>query len=297
MSTEVIRYRNRRTGNVETESVFAESALRFLYGNPLGRAVVWLILKRTIISHLYGWLQSSPRSRRKIPGFVARLGIDATEADRPLVDYQDLNDFFTRRLRPECRPIDTNPDILVSPADGRTLVLPGIRPDVPLRIKNSQVTLSALLQDERAAARYAGGTALVFRLAPADYHRFHFPDSGVASPSREVGHGLHSVHTIALLGGAPCFRNQRMISFLDSRIFGRIAVVEVGAMLVGGIRQTYSPGTVERGQEQGYFCFGASTVILVIEMGRLNVDEDLLRDSASGLETLVHMGTRIGTRR
>ena len=296
MSDEAIRYRDRPSGEVVAEPVVAEGALRFLYGNPLGRALVWLLLKRPIVSRWYGWLQSRPRSRRKIPAFVARLGVDAREADRPLADYQSLNDFFTRRLRPECRPINTDPNALVSPVDGRTLILPNLDPSAPLRIKNSQVRLAALLQCDKAAAPYAGGTAIVFRLAPADYHRFHFPDSGSASPSREVGHGLHSVHTIALLGGAPCFLNQRMISYLDSPTLGRLAIIEVGAMLVGGIRQTYTPGPVIRGSEKGFFCFGASTVIILIEPNRVRMDDDLLRDSAAGLETLVKVGSRIGTR-
>lgn len=294
MNREPIRYRDRSTGKILAEPVFAESGLRFLYGNLLGRALVWLLLKRHFVSRFYGWLQSRPASSRKIPSFIERLNIDAAEADRPLVEYQSMNDFFTRRLRPECRPIHADPRILISPADGRTLAFPNLDLQKPLRVKNSHVSIVTLLADAEAAKLYSDGTAVVFRLAPADYHRFHFPDAGIAAPSREVGSGLHSVHTIALLGGAPCFLNQRMVSFLDSAIFGRLAIIEVGAMLVGGIRQTYQPGPVQRGAEKGYFCFGASTVIILVEPGRVRIDTDLLNDSSSGLETLVRMGTGIG---
>lgn len=294
MTAESIQYRDRSTGKVLVEPVFAEGALRFLYGNALGRACVWLVLKRRFVSRFYGWLQSRSASRRKIPSFVERLGIDAAEADRPLVEYRSLNDFFTRRLRPECRPIDHDPRVLVSPADGRTLVILGLDIQVPLCVKNSRISIAGLLADEQAARSYAGGTAVIFRLAPADYHRFHFPDSGTATSSRDVGSGLHSVHTIALLGGAPSFLNQRMISFLDSARFGRMAIIEIGAMLVGGIKQTYVPGLVVRGSEKGYFYFGASTVILLLESGRVRIDDDLVQDSAAGLESLVRMGSRIG---
>lgn len=296
MKTEAIRFRDRTTGEILAEPVVAEGALRFLYGRWVGRCLVWALLKRRFVSRFYGWLQNRPASRRKIPAFVARLGIDAHEAERPLTEYTSLNDFFTRRLRPERRPINTNPNVLISPADGRTLVFPAINIEAPLCIKNSRVTIAELVDDASVAQRYGGGTAVVIRLAPADYHRFHFPESGVASVAREVGCDLHSVHTIALLGGAPCFLNRRMISFLDTTAFGRLALIEVGAMLVGGIRQTYIPGPVNRGDEKGYFCFGASTVILLMEPRRIAMDEDLLVTSAEGLETLVRMGARIGRR-
>lgn len=284
------RYRDRETGRIETERVFGGDALRFLYGG--GRPLTDLALTHPLANAIYGWVQRGRWSRKKIGDFVSSLGIDAGEAERPLDEYRSLDDFFTRRLRPGVRPIDRELTHLVSPADGRVLAVP--RLGAELRIKGAQVVPAELLGDRDLAGRYTGGAALVVRLAPADYHRFHFPDGGVAGVAREIPGRLHSVHPIALAAGAPSFRNRRAIASLDSERFGRIAMVEVGALLVGGIVQTYVPGPVERGQEKGYFRMGGSTVVLLFEPGRIVFDADLVESSAGGLETLVRVGTRVG---
>ncbi len=85
-----------------------------------------------------------------------------------------------------------------------------------------------------------------------------------------------------------------MVTMLSGTSCGRMVQVEVGALTVGSIVQTYERGPVKRGQEKGYFHFGGSTVILVTEPGRVVPDEDLLDATARGLETLVKVGTRIG---
>jgi phosphatidylserine decarboxylase len=85
-----------------------------------------------------------------------------------------------------------------------------------------------------------------------------------------------------------------MVSMLSGARCGRILQIEVGALTVGSIVQTYSLGPVTKGQEKGYFHFGGSTVILLAEFKRLVPDEDLLDATAKGLETLVKVGTRIG---
>jgi phosphatidylserine decarboxylase len=87
-----------------------------------------------------------------------------------------------------------------------------------------------------------------------------------------------------------------MVSFLDSSGFGRVAMVDVGALCVGTIVQTYQPGPVARGAEKGYFRFGGSTVILLFQPGAVTLDADLIAHSRAGLETLVQMGSRIGRR-
>src|SRR5690606_10594103 len=118
-----------------------------------------------------------------------------------------------------------------------------------------------LLADAALARRYRGGAALVVRLAPADYHRFHFPESGLAGPARPIPGPLHSVHPIALAGGAPSFRNRRHVTLIETERAGLVAMVEVGALLVGTIEQTYEPGPVTRGDEKGTFRMGGSTVV------------------------------------
>lgn len=289
----VTRFRDRATGHIVEERVFGARALQILYGSPAGRFLSRQVFSRRLPSSAYGWLQRRPSSRSKIPEFVRSLGIDASEAEKPLDQYKSLDDFFVRRLKPEARPIDTCPMHFVSPADGRVLVYSCMEGQW-LKVKGRKVSLAEIVGDEGRARAYRGGSAIVVRLAPADYHRFHFPDEGTASPSVPIAGRLHSVHPIALESGAPSLRNKRVISTLESRNFGRLTMVEVGALCVGTILQTYSPGFVRRGQEKGYFRFGGSTVLVFVEEGRLSLDEDLISASKEGMETQVRMGTRLG---
>lgn len=163
-------------------------------------------------------------------------------------------------------------------------------------MKGCAVTLSELLGDGALARKYEEGTAVVVRLAPPDYHRFHFPEAGEAGEARKIGWHLYSVNPIALQAGAPSFKNKRQVTVLSTKSFGELLLLEIGAIGVGKIVQTYKAGPVARGQEKGIFRFGGSTVMLVAPPGRLKLDEDLVEASARELETFLKMGTRIGCR-
>jgi phosphatidylserine decarboxylase len=145
--------------------------------------------------------------------------------------------------------------------------------------------------------RFDGGPGFIARLCPVDYHRFHFPDSGkVISETRLTG-PLHSVNPVALAArGDLLFRNERVVTVIETENFGAIAYVEVGAICVGKIVQTYGdPSRVERGEEKGYFLFGGSTVIVIGEAGKFTIDSDLLAKSREGTECLIRLGEGIAT--
>ena len=284
---------DRETGEVEEETIYGRSALEFAYRTWLGRAAM-RVLPHGVMSRAYGLLNRRPASKKTILAFIASLGINADDAELPVSEYRSLDEFFCRRLKPEVRPVDGTPDRIVSPADGRTMVFPVVE-GLEFTIKGCRVLLTDLLNNRDEADHYRGGAAVVVRLAPCDYHRFHFPDAGSASGARPVAGRLHSVHPFALESNAPSFRNKRTITHLESEIFGRIALVEVGAFAVGTIIQTYAPGRVERGQEKGYFRFGGSTVVMLLEAGRVAFDDDLVTTSRRGLETFVKMGSSIGS--
>ncbi len=288
-------YRDRASGALVEERVFGERTLRFLYGGGLRGGLARAVLRRPVASRVYGIIQSSALTRSSVEKFARDVGIDPRDAEKPLAEYRSVDEFFARRLRPGARPIDEDATHLVSPADARVLVFPTLDGTV-LPVKGSRVTVEELVGDPALAERYRGGSALVLRLAVVDYHRFHFPDTGVASSWRELGGALDSVHPIALASGAPSFLNKRHASELASDHFGRLLLVEVGALCVGKIVQTYFPGPVRRGVEKGYFRFGGSTIVLVAEKGALRFDDDLVKWSAEGVETLVRMGTRVACR-
>lgn len=291
-----VRFRRRGAPDVVVEPIFAEDTLRWLYEHPLGSFVFRTCLNNEAFCNLYGRFKDTRGSAAGIPAFVQRFGIDMSEAERPIEAYESFNAFFERRLKPGARTFDPDPRAVVSAGDGKVLVYPTLDPDERLPIKGTACSPAALLMDDELASRFRGGAALVLRLAPYDYHRYHFPDGGEAGPARRIRGEYHSVNPIALARVPDLFcRNKREVTVIQGDHLGTHAMVEVGALTVGTIVQTYTPGRVERGQEKGHFRYGGSTVVMFFEPGRVAFDGDLVADSAAGVEVAVRAGMRIGT--
>lgn len=286
---------DRRTGEIRSEIVYEKWFMDRFYGTRWGRWITSLLLAPRPFSRLYGWTQRRPGTRRKIAPFVERYGIDPTESEQPPAAYPSFADFFARRIRPERRPIDPDPGALIAPADGRLLHFP-VRQGRVYPVKGARFALGELAPGTRALSRFDGGTCLILRLAPSDYHRFCYVDDAVQSPVHVVPGGLHSVSPLALRHGLRVFPgNHRHHCTLETRSFGLVLQIEVGALTVGSIRQRHPDGgRVRRGEEKGWFELGGSTLILVFESGRAEVDEDILEQSRAGIETLVRLGEAIG---
>ncbi len=286
---------NRATGALEREIVLGERFVRLLYESRLGRLAARTVLSRRWFSRLCGRLQDSPRSARRIASTVAALRVDLGDAAR--TDFASFNDFFTRALRPGARPVPDDPGVVISPCDARLLAMPVIAPATRFMVKAAPLDLAALLGDGALCALYTGGTLCIYRLCPADYHRFHFPEACVPGTAATIAGRLHSVNPIALTAGLRILdanlRHRTMLA-AGARA-GTICMLEIGAMCVGSIVQTYAPGApAARGAEKGMFRFGGSTVIVLYEPGRVNLDADIAERSAAGIETLVRVGMRIG---
>lgn len=291
------RYIERTDGSLRVERVYGDFVMRVLYGTRAGQFATGRWLVRPAISKAVGVWQDTPMSGRRIAEFVREYEIDMSESVKDVAQFKTFNDFFTRKLRPDCRPIDRRPEVLVSPADGRLLVVPELTADLELDVKGVRYSLRRLLAGVIDPPEFEGGSAMVVRLCPVDYHRYHFPDGGHAHPPVDVPGSLHSVNPLALSTRLDIFgENKRSITRLDSDGFGPIAIVEVGALCVGSIVHTFRPGRVERGGEKGMFRFGGSTIVLVFGKGRLRFDDDLLANSTRGYETRVLVGTAIGKR-
>jgi phosphatidylserine decarboxylase len=289
-----LNYIDRETGALQQEKIYGEAELDFLYGTLFGKALRASGITLPWFSHLNALPKKYGPQRQKIREFASRYEINVAEAEMTPDQYPTLDAFFCRRLKAGARPVDVAPQIITSPADGRVLAYRIERGQL-LQIKQQQVSVAELLQNTEAASELENGTAVVVRLAPKDYHRFHFPAAGVASLARVVGTRLESVHPIALHSGARSFLNKRAITRLDTTATGSLYMVEVGALTVGTIVQSYVAGNVQRGQEKGYFRFGGSTVVLLWgEQGPV-VDADLRANSERGIETLVKYGTRIAS--
>ena len=292
-----VRYRDRQTGHIITERVPAQSLLHWLYATAAGRLFFRVFLNHPFCSRLIGRWQQSAWTRHQIRPFAERYRIDLEELEQPLDYYRNFNDFFIRRLKPQARLCDPDPTRLCNPADGKVLVYPKLSSASRLPVKNYAFTIDSLLSGKIDPAPYRGGAALIVRLAPYDYHRFHFPADGQAAPTAMVAGDYHSVNPLALERVPDIFhRNRRAVCQLDTPHFGKIACIEVGALNVASIVQTYAPGPCTRGGEKGYFQFGGSTVILLFAPGTIAFDDDLVTDSAAGLEVHVRTGAGVGKR-
>jgi phosphatidylserine decarboxylase len=285
---------NRKTGAAENEISGNLSGLSFLYNTLPGRAVTG-ILNKKLISVLYGKYVKSRRSISKIPGFIEQYHIDISEVRNPVDSFGCLNDFFIRELKPVARPVDAEPAHLTAPADSRLLAF-DLSVAHKLPVKGYWYSLNDLLDDERLAQEYADGWCLVFRLAPMDYHRYCYIDTGSQEPVRKIKGVLHSVNPIALYAvNALMAKNYRELTVMHTENFGKVLHLEVGAMMVGKVvlhhRENYH---FIRGEEKGWFEFGGSTIIQIFKKGTIVPDQDILEHSEQFLETRVFLNERIG---
>ena len=291
-----VRYIDRRDGELKTEAIYGERPLRWAYGNPLGRLAQWLLIRRWIVSAWYGRRMDTLSSSLKIKPFIEQYGLDEGEFAESVDDYNSFNEFFYRKLKPDARPIDAANDSVVFPADGRHLAFADITAESNFFVKGQSFDLAIFLGDADLAKRYEGGSMILSRLCPVDYHRFHFPCEGNPCPPRFINGWLYSVNPIALVTRPSIFwENKRVVTAIESPSLGQVQFVDIGATMVGSIRQTYTPGeTVAKGEEKGYFAFGGSSVAVLFEKGRVEFDADLLENTVNGFETYARVSERMG---
>jgi phosphatidylserine decarboxylase len=288
-----VRYYDRQDGRLKTEKVAGEAWLVWLYNNPVGEATLWALAKRKVVSSFYGSRMDQPSSVKKIQPFVEEFGIDLRISQKQ--EFFSFNDFFTRKLKVGARLVDTGSAVIVSPADGKILAYANAG-NSDFIIKGYRFDVSSFLNNARLAQKYRNGTLVVVRLAPFDYHRFHFPVSGRVSPVTRIEGDYYSVNPIALRKMAEIFcLNKREYTIISTLLFGDVVMAEVGATMAGSIVQTYPGNFAKKGEEKGYFKFGGSTVVLLFEKNKIRIDDDLLINTLKGYETEIKEGERVGT--
>ncbi|HEX2862055.1 MAG TPA: archaetidylserine decarboxylase [Lacunisphaera sp.] len=296
MSVAPIRYFHRAKKTVETEVVYGESWLRWTYGTNLGGFALNALVKRAIVSRYYGWRMSMRASANRILPFIVDYELNVDEFAKKPLTFRTFNEFFYRALKPGARPLAEGERVAVLPADGRHLAFQNVDKAAGFYAKGQRFDLQAFLGDDSLAAKFAGGSLLISRLCPVDYHRFHFPVSGMPGEPRLINGWLYSVSPIALRRNLSyLWENKRMITLVQSPVFGEVAVCEIGATMVGSIFQTFVLGrAVTKGEEKGLFKFGGSCVVTIFQPGRIQLDADLVAQSARGLETYARMGESLG---
>ena len=187
----------------------------------------------------------------------------------------------------------SDPSALIAPCDG-LLSAYHVSGDTVIPVKQSSYTVSSLLGGDALSQRYQNGICLVFRLCVNHYHRYCYVDSGVKGGNVFLPGKLHTVRPIALEKFPVFTQNCREYTVIKTENFGDIIQMEVGALLVGKIRNWHGAGNVRRGEEKGMFLYGGSTVILLLEEGRACLPEELYQATGNRIETPVKMGQRIG---
>ena len=275
---------------------------------------VYVILHSMLPTNFLSWLmfhiaqiRNSAFKNAFIGTFVKLYKVDLSEAEFEIVkSYPDFASFFTRALKPNARPIDPDPAVLISPVDGRVSQLGPVRAGTIIQAKGRGYTVTDLLGGSKAAAFFNKGSFCTLYLAPHNYHRIHMPASGKLRewgyvPGRLFSVSERAVRTIPRLFA----RNERVYAIFETD-FGPLAVVMVGALFVGSIETAWNgrvtpphsheagsyspmnPVVLMRGREMGRFNMG-STVILLAPPGMVAWRPQL----AAGKE--VRMGLALGT--
>jgi len=271
--------------------------------NPEAFAALQRLLPQHGLSRLIGRAAASERrwlSQLIIRRFSAHYGVDLSETERPHPEqYASFNDFFTRALRADARPLAEDPSAVLCPADGAISQLGTLDGDRLLQAKGTRYSLEGLAG--RDLPQFAGGSFATIYLAPRDYHRVHLPVAGRLERTTAIPGALFSVNASTEAAVTDLFcRNERLVCEFDTAL-GPMLLVLVGALIVASI-ETVWPGprspyrrqetrdydeTFDGGAEIGRFLLG-STVIVCFEAGRVAWDPALAAGSR------VRMGTALG---
>lgn len=280
-----------RNGEIVVTNEKQNILLKKLYGTVCGR-VILKVLTAPAVSKAAGAFMDSRLSVPLIKRFIKSSGIDTSQY--VMKKFRSYNEFFTRRVKRGMRPIDRMPSHFISPCDSKLTVYKIGKSSV-FRIKGSRYRVSDLIQNDFLAKRYEGGYCMIFRLEVDDYHRYCYIDSGTKTENTFINGELHTVNPIALEHYNIYKRNCREYTVLHTENFGDVVQVEVGAMMVGRIVNRHGAAEVVRGEEKGKFEFGGSTIVLLVQEDMIRIDDDILRNSAENIETVVKYGEKVAS--
>lgn len=265
--------------------------LSFLYNTVVGRTLLKPFVATSFISKLAGRFMNTRISKIFINHFIKSNMIIMEEYKKE--NYKCFNDFFIRNIKEELRPIDKYKNSFISPCDSKLTVYK-INDNLLFNVKNSIYSVKSVLNDEKLSKKYKDGYALVFRLTPDDYHHYCNVDDGTIIKHYKIEGKFHTVNPISYDNYQVFKENTREVTMIKTNNTGTIAYIEVGALLVGKINNLKVSGNIKKGKEKGYFMYGGSTVIILIEKDKVKLDSNIIKNSDDGYETCVKYGEKIG---
>jgi len=299
MAATMHQYIDRDTGAAMDEKLFADRYVNIIYSLMREKASYFF---RMITSPGYSDFIAKLNydmpfaGKRQAANMAEKLGVDLSEClepDRILLSARNL---FERKIRYwETRPMADIISAVVSPADSR-MIMGSLEETGILFIKEKFFSLPDLLMRNEWISRFESGNFAVFRLTPDKYHYSHCPVSGVVKDLYEIDGVCHSCNPSAVVAEvSPYSKNRRIVTVIDTDVdggsgVGLVAMIEVVALMIGGITQCYSrdrydlPRMIEKGMflEKGcpksLYHPGSSTDILIFEKGRIRFSEDLVNN-------------------
>ncbi|KAK5441457.1 hypothetical protein LTS15_011223 [Exophiala xenobiotica] len=246
--------------------------------------------------------EATSTSASRIKPFVDFYNINMDDFEpSDISKYSTFEDFFVRKHKPGRRPIfeQDDPTKAVVVADCRLVVYPTVKETQELWIKGHNFTIANLIKDSERAKFWNDGAIASFRLSPQDYHRYHSPVAGTVSWYKSIPGDYYQVDPVCLQSDVDILtENARCCVVLDTKEFGKVLYVAIGATNVGTVEineKCQKEGSrVEKGEEVGLFQFGGSSIIVAFENGRIQFDADLLEVSRQQIMMDVEVGMSLG---
>lgn len=296
------QYIDRESGRVRTETLFADRLLQHIYSSVRERVPrLYAAVTSARMSRLLAFLNYDLPFGDGLTGgarLAATLGLNLNECLDPPSQLNTARKIFERKIRYwDTRPMPEDPAVVVSPADSK-LLLGSFAEQNLLFVKEKFFSYPELLGPSQARWRQAfeGGDFCVCRLTPEKYHYNHCPVSGRVAAFYAVEGRYHSCNPGAVSRAVtPYSKNKRVVTIIDTDLpggsqVGLVAMIEVVALMIGGITQCYSrwryddPQPVlrglwmEGGQPKSLYNPGSSVDILIFQPGRIRFCEDLRRN-------------------
>jgi phosphatidylserine decarboxylase len=266
------------------------------YESRPDRSLTQWVKSQPLYDRLYAAYEGTRWSARQIEPFVRKHHIDLSEFEP--VQYRSFADFFDRGFKPGVRRFPSAPGEMGAFAEARYFAWDKVETEQRFPVKGYSLSAEQILGSADRARPFIGGPVLLVRLAPVDYHHVHYPDGGTTLEHGRLGSRLWTVNWHALQSKPDIlFRNERMMNMLETRNFGRLAFVEIGALSVGRIVQVHPlDSPFERGEEKSMFRFGGSAIVVFGQPGKWRPSDDLLEHTEAGIETLVRLGQPVALR-